>query len=60
MFQHLASKEKVKNIEVKIMRKGYINDALTSVDFCETSKIGGKVIQICVAFYIEETLKYTI
>ena len=28
------------------MRKGYIFDTLTSVDVCETVKIGGGVIEI--------------
>ena len=46
IFQHIAVKEKVKNVEVKRMRNGYIIDTLTSVDICEIVKIGGKVIQI--------------
>ena len=28
------------------MRNGYITDTLTSVDICETVKIGGKVVEI--------------
>ena len=46
IFQHLAVKEKVKNVEVVRMRNGYIIDTLTSVDICEIVKIGGRVIEI--------------
>ena len=46
IFQHLAVKEKVKNVEVNRMRNGYIIDTLTSVDICESVKIGGRVIEI--------------
>ena len=46
IFQHLPVKEKVRKIEVKRMRNGYIIDTLTSVDICEIVKIGGKVIEI--------------
>ena len=46
IFQHLSVKEKVKKIEVNRMRNGYIIDTLTSVDFQEFVKIGGKVIEI--------------
>ena len=46
IFQHLAVKEKVKNVEVNRMRSGYIIDTLTSVDICEIVKIGGRVIEI--------------
>ena len=42
MFQHLPVK--VKKIEVKRMRNGYIIDTLTSVDNQEIVKMGGKVI----------------
>ena len=42
MFQHLPLKEKVKYIEVNCMTKGYIFDTLTSVDFQEIVKTGGK------------------
>ena len=45
MFQHLPVKEEVKIIEFNRMRNGYIKDTLTSVDFQEVFKIGGKVIQ---------------
>ena len=46
IFQHLPVKEKDKNIEVNRMRNGYIIDTVTSVDFCEIIKIGGKVVDI--------------
>ena len=46
IFQHLSVKEKVKKKQVNRMRKGYIFDTLTSVDVCETVKIGGGVIEI--------------
>ena len=45
LFQHLPPKEKIKNVEVDRMRKGYIIDTLTSVDICEIVKTGGKVIE---------------
>ena len=45
IFQHLPVKEKVKNEEVNRMRNGYIIDTLTSVDFWEIVKIGGRVIE---------------
>ena len=35
IFQHLAIKEKVENIEVNRMTNGYIINTLTSVDICE-------------------------
>ena len=44
IFQHLPVKEKVKKIEVKRMRNGYIVDTLTSVDICEIVEICGKVV----------------
>ena len=46
IFQHLPVKEKIKKIEVKRMRNGYIIGTLTSFDNCEIVKIGGKVIEI--------------
>ena len=46
IFQHLPVKEKVKKIEVNRIRNGYIIDTLTSVDFQEIIKIGGKVVGI--------------
>ena len=46
IFQHLPVKEKIKNIEVKRMRNGYIIDTLTSIDMCEIVNTGGRVIEI--------------
>ena len=46
IFQRLPVKEKVKKIDVNRMRNGYIIDTLTSVDFQEIVKNGGKVIEI--------------
>ena len=57
IFQHSPIKEKVKNIEVNRMRKGYIIDTLTSVDICEIVKIGVKVIQIYEGVLYRENFK---
>ena len=38
IFQHLPVKEKVEQIEVNRMRKGYTTDTLTSVDIQENLK----------------------
>ena len=38
IFLQLPIKEKVKNIEVKRMRSGYVFDTLTSIDICEILK----------------------
>ena len=46
IVQHLPIKERVNKIEINRMRNGYIIDTLTSVDFQEIVKIGGKVIEI--------------
>ena len=46
IFQLIPVKEKVKNIEVNRMRKGYIVETSTSVDIQKVVKIGGKVIHI--------------
>ena len=46
MFQRLPIKEKVKDITINQMRKGYLVDVLPSVDIQELVKIGGKVIEI--------------
>ena len=40
------------------MRKAYIVDITTSVDFHETVKIGGKVIELCEGVICEKILKY--
>jgi len=58
IFQHLPVKEKVKKIEVNRMRYGYFTETLTSVDFCETVKMDGKLIQIYEVLIIEKTLRY--
>ena len=57
IIQHLPVKEKVKNIEVNRMRKGYIIDTLTSVDIQEILKIGGKVIEIYEGVIYRENFK---
>ena len=57
IYQHLPVKEKAKNVEVKRMRNGYIIDTLTSVDICETVKIGGKVIEIYQGVIYRENFK---
>ena len=57
IFQHLPVKEKVKKIEVNRMRHGYIIDTLTSVDTCETVKLGGKVIVIYVGVIFWQNFK---
>ena len=54
VFQHLPLKEKVKNIEGKWMRKGYIIDTLTNVDIQGTVKTGAKVIWIYEGFIYKE------
>ena len=57
IFQHLAIKEKVKNIEVNRMRNGYIIDTLTSVDIQEMLKIGGKEFEIYEGVFYRENFK---
>ena len=57
IFQHLAVKEKVENVEVNRMRNGYIIDTLTSVDIQEIVKIGGKVIEIYEGVIYRENFK---
>ena len=57
IYQHLAVKEKVKNVEVNRMRNGHIIDVLTSVDICEIVKIGGKVIRIYEGVLYRENFK---
>ena len=46
IVQHLPVKEKEKKIEINRMRKGYITQVLTSVDFEKIVIIGGRVIEI--------------
>ena len=57
VFQHLPVKEKVEKLEVNRMRNGYIFDTLTSADFQEIVKIGGKVIEIYEGFFYRENFK---
>ena len=57
IFQHLPVKEKVKNVEVNRMRKGYIIDVLTCVDIFEIVKIGGKVVEIYEGVLYRENFK---
>ena len=57
IFQHLPNKEKVKNIEVNGMRRGYIIDTLTSVDIQGNFKIGGKVIEIYEGVFYQEVFQ---
>ena len=57
MFQHLPVNEKVEDIEVNRMRKGYINDTLTTVDIQEIVKAGAKVIQIYEGVIYRENFK---
>ena len=45
IFQYLPVEEKVKKIEIKRLKNGYIIDTLTSVDNCETVEMGRKVIE---------------
>ena len=57
IFQHLPVKEKVRKIEVKGMRNGYIIDTLTSVDIQEIVKIGGKIVEIYEGVIYRENFK---
>ena len=57
IFQHLPRQEKVKNLEVNRIRKGYIIDTLTSVDICEIVKMGGKVNEIYEGVIYRENFK---
>ena len=57
IFQHLSVKEKVKKIEVKRMRNGYILDMLTSVDIFGIVIIGWKVTEVYEGVIYRENLK---
>ena len=59
IIQYLPCKEKVKNIEVNRMRKGYIIDMLTSVGNCENFKLSGKVFEIYEAVVHRKNFKKT-
>ena len=45
LIVHLPIKERVKQMEINRMQKGYIVDVLTSVVIQELIKIGGKLIE---------------
>ena len=60
IFQHLAVKAKVKNVEVNRMRNGYIIDTLTSVDLQQIVKIGGRVIEIYEGVIYRENFKISL
>ena len=58
IFQHLPSKEKVKNQyknnrleEINRMRNGIIIDTLTSIDIVEIIKYGGVILEVCEGFF---------
>ena len=57
IVQHLPVKEKEKKIEINRMRNGYIIDYLTSVDFQEIVKIGGRLVEIYEAVIYREDFK---
>ena len=57
IFQHLPVKEKGEKIQVNRMRNVYIIDTLTSLDFQEIVKIGGKVIKIYERVIYRENFK---
>ena len=60
IFQHLPVKGKVKNIQVKRMRNGYIIDTLTSVHIQEIIKLAGKVIEIHEGVIYRENFKISL
>ena len=57
IVQHLPVKKREKKIEIIRMRNGYIIDTLTSVDFLEIVKRGGKVFEIYEGVIYREILK---
>ena len=57
IFQHLPVEEKVEKKEVNKITNGYMIDTLTSVDNCETVKMGGKVIGIYEGVIYQEDFK---
>ena len=57
IVQHLPIKEKEKKIEFNRMRNGYILQSLTSVDFQEIVKIGGRLIEIYKVVIYRENFK---
>ena len=57
IVQHLPAKEREKKIELNRTRKRYILQTLTSVDFQEIVKIGGKVTKILEGVLYRENFK---
>ena len=57
IVQHLPVKEKEKKIEINPMRNGYTTQVLTSLDFQEIVKIGGKIIDIYEVVIYRENFK---
>ena len=57
IFQRLPVKEIVKNIDFNRMRNGYTTDTLTSIDFQEIFKLGGKVIKIYDGVFYRKNFK---
>ena len=57
IVQHIPNEEKVNKIEVNRMRKVCIIDVLTSVDFQENVKIGGKVLEFYKGVIYREIFK---
>ena len=57
IVQHFPVKDRAKKIEINRMRNGYIIDTLTSVDFQEVTKIGGKVIEFYEGVIYRENFK---
>ena len=57
IFQFYQLKKKLKKIDVKRMRIGYIIDTLTSVDICEIVTLGGRAIEIYEGVIYRENFK---
>ena len=45
LLEHIPVKEKVKNIKVNRLKKGYVIGKLTSLELCEIVKMGGKLFE---------------
>ena len=58
IFQHLPVKEKVKNIEVNRMRKGYIIDTLKRLIFVKLLNWVEKYSKLTKVYFIEKTSRY--
>ena len=57
IVHHLPVKGEENQIEINRMRNGYITQVLTSVDFQEIAKIGGRVIEIYESASYRENFK---